>query len=200
MGMCGPIAMSLPSSEGGFTNELIHKTLYNGGRVFTYSVMGGIFGLLGHGISLAGLQRPLSVFLGIMVILGASLPALSEAGIQRFAPVRSFFGWLQSKLKQQFNNRGLSTMWTVGVLNGLLPCGFVYVGLASSLTTGSVLSGMSFMALFGAGTLPAMMVMSVAPKLISLEMRRRLNRYLPMLAMLLGAYLIYRGLLMGAPH
>ncbi len=87
-------------------------------------------------------------------------------------------------------------MLVIGVLNGLLPCGFVYVGLASSLTTGSVVGGMSYMALFGLGTFPAMMLMAMAPNLISLNARRRINRYLPLLALLLGGYLVYRGIMM----
>lgn len=201
VGMCGPIAMALPRSGDGLFADLIQKSVYNIGRILTYSLLGAIIGLAGHAISLAGLQRPLSILLGILVILGAFLPLASSAGIQRFDRVRQFFGWLQKKLKQQMSRRDTSTMLVVGLLNGLLPCGFVYVGLASSLTTESVLGGMSYMALFGLGTFPAMMLMALAPGIISLKMRQRINRFLPLLAVLLGSYLIYRGLVMGgAPH
>jgi sulfite exporter TauE/SafE len=87
-------------------------------------------------------------------------------------------------------------MLVIGVLNGLLPCGFVYVGLASSLTTGSVVGGMSYMDLFRLGTFPAMMLMAMAPNLVSLNAHRRINQYLPFMTLLLGGYLVYRGFLM----
>lgn len=197
VGMCGPIAMALPRSGNRLSTQLIQKSLYNFGRIMTYSLLGAVIGLAGHAISLAGLQRPLSVVLGVLIIAGAFLPMLSSAGIQRFEPVKHFFSWLQQRLKKQMKSRGNATMLMIGLLNGLLPCGFVYVGLASSLTTESVVGGMSYMALFGLGTFPAMMLMAMAPSLITLKMRRRINRILPFLAVLLGAYLIYRGLMMG---
>lgn len=191
--------MALPRSPNGWTADLFQKGIYNLGRVLTYSILGGIIGLAGHAISLAGLQRPLSIFLGILIILGAFLPMISSAGIQRFKPVKQFFGWLQQQLKTQMTKRGSRTMLIVGMLNGLLPCGFVYVGLASSLTTESVWGGISYMSLFGLGTFPAMMLMAMAPSFISLKLRRRINRFLPFLTAALGIYLIYRGLVMG-PH
>ena len=88
-------------------------------------------------------------------------------------------------------------MFTIGLLNGLLPCGFVYMGLAASLTTGSIPGAAIFMAFFGLGTFPAMMLMAMAPGLISLELRQRISRLIPLLAILLGVYLIYRGMMMG---
>ncbi|MFH5830920.1 sulfite exporter TauE/SafE family protein [Halalkalibaculum sp. DA384] len=197
VGMCGPIAMALPGSGAGMAAELTRKGIYNLGRILTYSLLGGVVGGAGQAVSLAGLQRPLSVFLGMLIIAGAFLPVISSAGIQRIKPVQRFFDWLRQKLKQQMSRRGNSTMLVTGILNGLLPCGFVYVGLASSLTTESVIGGMSYMALFGLGTFPAMMLMAMAPNLISLRLRRRINRVLPWLAVALGGYLVFRGLAMG---
>ncbi|MDR8393427.1 sulfite exporter TauE/SafE family protein [Aliifodinibius sp. S!AR15-10] len=196
VGMCGPLAMALPGSGNGVVPDLIQKSIYNLGRILTYSLLGAIIGLAGHAVSLAGLQRPLSVLLGMLIIAGAFLPMISSASKQRFEPLQHFFTWLKQKLKQQLNRKGKGMMLIIGVLNGLLPCGFVYVGLASSLTTGSIVGGMSYMALFGLGTFPAMMLMAMAPNLISLNARRRINRYLPFMALLLGCYLVYRGLMM----
>ena len=91
----------------------------------------------------------------------------------------------------------MGSLFIIGILNGLLPCGFVYVGLAGSLTTGSVVEGSIFMALFGLGTFPAMMAMSLAPGFISLETRQRINAAIPFLAVTFGLYLIYRGIAFG---
>ncbi len=196
VGMCGPIAMALPGTDNSISLQLFRKSLYNLGRIFTYSLLGGVIGLAGHAISFAGLQRPLSIILGLLIITGSFLPMLSSSGIQQLKVVQQFFSWLRQKIKQQMNRRGNSTMLVIGLLNGLLPCGFVYVGLAGSLTTESALGGMSYMALFGLGTFPAMMLMAMVPNLISLKMRQRINRFLPVLAILLGCYLIYRGFMM----
>ncbi|MDX1636389.1 MAG: sulfite exporter TauE/SafE family protein [Balneolaceae bacterium] len=200
IGMCGPIAMALPVSGEGIVLELFRKTVYNLGRVITYSLMGAVVGLVGHGISLAGLQRPLSILLGILLIAGASLPMLSASGIQQLKPVRALFRRLRSQLANQMNRRGTIALLLVGLLNGLLPCGFVYVGLAGSATVGTVPGGMAYMALFGLGTLPAMMLMSLAPNILGVQLRRSIARYLPWLAVLLGLYLVYRGLFMGVMH
>ena len=94
----------------------------------------------------------------------------------------------------------MSTLFTIGLLNGLLPCGFVYIGLAGSLTTGSTEEGMLYMILFGLGTFPAMLGMSVAPTFIGLSTRQRINQFMPVLAILLGLYLIYRGTIMAMIH
>lgn len=197
VGMCGPIAMALPGYGNGIHTNLIPKSIYNLGRVITYSLLGALIGVAGHAISLAGLQRPLSIVLGILIITGAFLPLGASSGIQRFKPVQQIFSWIRKQLKEQMNRNGYSTMLAIGLLNGLLPCGFVYVGLGSSLTTESILGGMSYMALFGLGTFPAMMLMALAPSLISLKLRQKINRFIPLLAILLGVYLIYRGLVMG---
>lgn len=91
----------------------------------------------------------------------------------------------------------MGALFVIDILNGLLPCGFVYVGLAGSLTTGSILEGASYMALIGFGTFPVMLVLSLAPHIVGLNMRQRITRFIPVFARAFGIFLVFRGIMVG---
>src|SRR5262245_61014556 len=112
-GMCGPLALALPGGKRGMF--IIGRVLYNLGRVVTYMAMGSVFGLLGHGFALAGLQRWLSLGLGVIILAG-----LFSA--RRFAsalPVTRAVQWLKATVSKHFQRRELTSLFTVGMLNGL---------------------------------------------------------------------------------
>lgn len=197
IGMCGPIALALPGSGGSTFKLITGRAFYNTGRIVTYALMGLIFGLIGQSIAVAGFQKGLSVVLGVIIIASVLLKSSYFRAIKSKLGAHTFYDHLKKQIGKLFKKRGLSTLFTIGILNGLLPCGFVYIGLAGSLTMGTVLGGTVYMILFGLGTFPAMMAMSLAPGLFSIEMRRRINKAVPVLAVIFGIYLIYRGLFMG---
>jgi len=197
IGMCGPIALALPGGNGSRFSLIVGRVLYNLGRIVTYGFLGAVFGLIAHSIALAGFQRAVSVLLGLSIIAAVIVQSNYLAGIKRILKIEAFFNWIKNSISTQFRKRGMSTLFIIGMLNGVLPCGFVYVGLAGSLTTGSVFEGMLFMVLFGAGTFPAMLAMSLAPGLISLPMRQRINQAIPFLTITFGIYLVWRGMWLG---
>lgn len=199
VGMCGPIALALPGSGDSLGSQFIQKFLYNSGRIFTYTLFGAVFGLAGYSISLVGLQSPLSIFLGILIILAVIIPKKYSSLLQRLPGIRVLFRLLQNGIQSLMKQKSNGSFFTIGVLNGFLPCGFVYAGLAASLTTGSVLNGMLFMALFGLGTFPVMMIMAMTPGFVSLKTRSRINRFVPYFAILLGLILIARGIFISDP-
>ena len=90
-------------------------------------------------------------------------------------------------------------MFLIGLLNGFLPCGLVYAALAGSLITGSIQGGFVYMTLFGLGTFPLMLVTSLLPGVIKHDTRQKLNRLIPIAAMVLGVLFILRGLSLGIP-
>ncbi len=200
VGMCGPIALALPGQNNSAVSFITGRILYNTGRVITYSLLGAVFGLIGQSFALMGLQQTISVVLGIIIVLSAISQSNYLPGWKDKVGLTPFFERLKTLISAQFKKRGHSTLFSIGILNGLLPCGFVYIGLAGSVTTGSVAEGSLFMALFGLGTVPAMLAMSLAPGFISIDMRKKINRFIPFLAASLGFYLIYRGTLMGLGH
>lgn len=198
IGMCGPIAMALPGKDDSILSLLTGRLAYNVGRVVTYSMMGALFGLMGHSIALAGFQQSLSVLVGIIVIASVVLQSNFLSSFKQRLGINYLYERLKKLISAQFKKRGITTLLTIGLLNGFLPCGLVYLGLAGSITTGSILQGSLFMILFGIGTMPAMFAMAVAPGLISLSWRRRINKTIPYIAVIFGAYLIYRGIAFGS--
>lgn len=194
VGMCGPIALALPGKQDTTLSLITGRILYNVGRIVTYSILGAIFGLIGRSFMLAGLQQFLSVSLGFLVIITVLLSSQYFEDLKQKTGFNRLFDYLKKAIRSQFQKRGMTTLFSIGLLNGLLPCGFVYLGLAGSLTTGSVLQGSLYMALFGLGTVPAMFTMAMAPSLISISVRQKINHIIPYLAIIFGIYLIYRGL------
>lgn len=197
IGMCGPIALALPGKSAPTGMLIFGRLLYNLGRVVTYSILGIIFGFIGQSIALAGFQQSVSIILGAAIVIGALSQFSFLASWKKKIGLGKLFNRLEKVMLSQFKKGGTNTLFTIGLLNGLLPCGFVYVGLAGSVTTGSIIEGSLFMALFGLGTLPAMMAMSLAPGFISLNWRQRINNIIPYLAAAFGIYLIYRGIVIG---
>ena len=199
IGMCGPIAVALPGSRELMRSYLTGRVLYNLGRTVTYTLMGAVLGLLGLGVWLAGYQQALSVF------TGAGIVAITLLTWNRsLIPTGGIFNGLASRferlMRPLMRSNSQTGMLLIGVVNGFLPCGLVYVALAAALSTGSIYGGMAYMALFGLGTAPVMFLMAVSPGLLSGKWHLRLQKAIPWLAILVGVLLILRGLSLGIPY
>jgi uncharacterized protein len=200
IGMCGPIAIALPITGKSKLDLILSRIFYNLGRVVTYSFMGALFGLFGSRLMLFGLQQNLSIILGILIIIFILMPKKFKMKINNL----KFVNRLLIILKSQFSilnsaNSNLS-LFIVGLFNGLLPCGFVYVGIAGATSTGNWLLGASYMALFGLGTFPIMFAASIMGKVVGSTIKRRLNKLVPIFAFLLALIFIIRGLNLGIPY
>ena len=199
-GMCGPIAIALPVGKSSWINRLLGVLTYNAGRGLTYMLMGGIIGLLGMGISMAGFQQWASIIAGSVMILFVIVPMIfsrtkTKGGI--FAKLTSF---LQRKLSPLFKNASYGSLFTIGLLNGILPCGLVYVALAGALNMHGVVSSMLFMGAFAVGTMPVMSALAVTGSFLSLKIRTLINKISPYIIILLGVLFILRGLSLGIPY
>lgn len=91
-------------------------------------------------------------------------------------------------------------MFPVGLLNGLLPCGLVYVAIAAALATMSSLNAMLLMFSFGIGTIPVMAGLMIFGHLISINIRQKINRSVPYFVGLMAVMLILRGMNLGIPY
>lgn len=198
IGMCGPLALGLPGSYAEDRLLFVGKRLlYNFGRVITYTMLGLFIGLLGMMIQLAGFQRWLSIGAGIFIILIVLVPRI-QRWAQRFESTPSrFFAKLQQPVLNLYRKGSWLSMLSIGLLNGLLPCGFVYMALMTAITAGSVATSMVFMMAFGLGTIPAMFLMSVLGKAVNLKWRRRIQRFVPVGMLIVGILLILRGFSLG---
>ncbi|WP_298360166.1 sulfite exporter TauE/SafE family protein [Runella sp.] len=194
VGMCGPIALALPVHQRSKFGKLAGILLYNIGRAFTYAFLGFLLGFVGNALNLAGLQRSLSIGTGV-IMLGAV--AYSSQWLDQLAPpsfLQKGVQTVKKKLGSLLHNRSFSALFMLGMLNGLLPCGLVYMALISSVATGSPVEGALFMALFGMGTLPAMSAVAFVKNLFSASLRNRARRLMPVFVAAVAVLLILRGL------
>jgi sulfite exporter TauE/SafE len=196
VGMCGPLALALPVPLGGRVSFVAGRLLYNLGRVVTYALLGLVFGLVGRTLLLAGLQRWLSIGLGLALIVGW----LTSRRLATSLPVAHVVDRLKSGMGGLLRQRSVASLAALGLLNGLLPCGLVYVALAGAVARGSQLDGILYMAVFGLGTLPMMLGISLSGRLFPLAFRLKLRRAIPVGICLLAGLLILRGMALGIPY
>lgn len=188
IGMCGPIALAVPR----------FPLSYNLGRVLTYSVLGLGMGLAGSVVRLTGLQQGLSIATGVIVIL-AAIYTLNKHRFATKVKMPDVSGFLSAKMRPLWQGKTRFHMLAIGMLNGILPCGFVYVGLAGALTVADPVKSTLYMTLFGLGTVPAMLAMTVAGMKFSAAFRSKLHKAMPWLAIILGILMVLRGMELGIP-
>ena len=195
-GMCGPLALALPAGGGGRPMLVAGRILYNTGRIITYAFMGALFGLLGQGFAIAGLQRWVSLVLGAVILIGLFVaPRFGRA----ITLTRAVSG-LKSALGKRLQRGALSSLFGIGLLNGWLPCGLVYVAVAGAATADKVLHGIEYMIAFGLGTLPMMLAISLAGQKLQFALRFKLQRLVPVSLAIVGALLVLRGLALDIPY
>lgn len=195
-GMCGPLALALPQAGNTTPAYVLGRIAYNLGRIATYCLLGVVVGLAGWTFLLAGIERWVSIALGVALLLG--LFASRKLAVWR--PVTALVDGLKSRMSGLLRRRSFASLAVLGLLNGLLPCGLVYVACAGAAATGGVLAGAQYMALFGAGTVPMMLAISLSGRLVPPSLRLNLRRAIPVCVFLLATLLILRGMSLGVPY
>ena len=199
IGMCGPLALSIPVQHKRRSERLLSAFLYNAGRVTTYAVAGLLFGFAGKAVAFTGVQNGLSLWMGILILVYVLIPKHYAGNTAVSKHLNGFFLLLRTRLGHLFNSKASSTLYVIGLLNGLLPCGMVYLALVSAAATGTPLKGALFMAIFGAATVPALFTIMLAGNWMGQGLRLRLRRAVPALLVFMSALLILRGLHLGVP-
>lgn len=199
VGMCGPLALSLPLNNDSFWSKFSGGLLYNAGRIVTYSLFGLVFGIIGKSVALFGFQQWLSVILGVLIIVFVILPK-RVAFLNNNNFVMKYFERLRSTLGKLFFNKNYSSLFSIGLLNGLLPCGLVYMAAAGAVATGNILNSIFFMAFFGLGTLPMMWSIAFFGNYIGVGLRQKIRKAYPYMMTLMACLLILRGMGLGIPY
>ena len=202
IGMCGPIVLALPTPTISNISFLVGRVLYNLGRVFTYGLFGLLFGLIGNKLQMFGLQQVVSIALGVIIILWVVIPASLKNKIRNVSGFNIFTVKLKNTFIPLFKKRSNLSMFLIGILNGFLPCGFVYMAIAGALAVSSAspLNGMLFMVFFGLGTVPAMLGTSLAGNLISFSIKKKFAKIVPVFAIILALIFVLRGMNLGIPY
>lgn len=196
IGMCGPIAMAIPG--GGSDSRTINLFLYNFGRIITYSIIGLLFGIIGKGIFIAGLQQTLSIVAGISILLYILINYIS--GKNKFEKLTFAHLFIKKSLSKLFSIKSRKSAFGIGLLNGFLPCGLVYVAIAGAVAMAGAMEGALYMALFGFGTVPVMAAINIAKNKISISFRTRMRKLIPYAIAVVALLFIVRGLNLGIPY
>ncbi|MDB5145493.1 MAG: hypothetical protein JWQ66_4206 [Mucilaginibacter sp.] len=193
VGMCGPLALSVSSFQSRWWLIVLDKVLYNFGRIITYSFLGLMVGIIGKQLWLYGLQQGVSILSGALII---------AAGFSRIFKIKIPGNNLLSPISRLLNYalQHKAGHLITGMLNGFLPCGFVYLALVGAINMISPLKAAAYMCWFGVGTFPLMLLAMVGAGFISPLLRRRINRAMPYLMVCLGLWFILRGLGLDIPY
>lgn len=199
IGMCGPIALTIPISTTSIFSKIVGAFIYNFGRVITYTFLGLIFGIIGKTFSLFGLQQALSIVVGVLILVWIFKLKLLQNVFSKINFIDTLLHTLRSKISKLFSTHSNTSLLYIGVLNGLLPCGLVYLAIAGAVTSANIFNSMFFMAAFGLGTLPLMLAVTILGSQIKFSFRNKLKAIYPYLMGLMACILILRGLGLGVP-
>lgn len=199
IGMCGPLALSLPIGHRTNNGRVLGGVLYNLGRVTTYAALGLIIGLAGQTLFTTRWQSILSIVLGALIFLYLLIPTKYKASSIVVAATNKPFIRLRSALGRLFQSPKYTSLFSIGILNGLLPCGMIYLALSSSLLAGTAAKGSLFMIFFGLGTFPAMLVAVFFGSYFNQQVRIQLRKAIPVFLFIMATLLVLRGLNLGIP-
>ena len=199
VGMCGPLAMALPVSRSGKAGAAFTFGLYHSGRIFTYVGIGVLLGITARGISISGMQQWVSIGLGLIVISVSLYGILFRKNLKAPGFIKSAQQRLTTLMVGLLNKPSGLSYFFLGICNGLLPCGMVYIAIAGALSLGDILQAALFMSFFGIGTLPALLSLSIFGLKFKAETRMIFKQVSPYLMMFVGIILLCRGLNLGIP-
>lgn len=200
LGMCGPLAMGVAHTGDGQWGGLLKRAFfYNLGRALTYAFLGLLVGSLAQQFLQSGWQQNISIGAGILLILFFLLALTPETILQRFSWYRKGLKRWQSRLGKAMHRWGQSSALILGLLNGLLPCGLVYIALAGALAFSAAWQSALFMFMFGMGTLPALFILMTGSGRAPIFRNRFFRKALPAVQLAMGIFLIYRGVAVELP-
>ncbi|WP_121666923.1 sulfite exporter TauE/SafE family protein [Mesonia aquimarina] len=200
VGMCGPIAFMLPLDRKSKLKKTFQLSLYHLGRLFTYSFIGLLFGLVGKSLYLFGIQQKISIIIGLIMILVIIIPHKTFSKYNFSKPVFKIITKVKSALGKELQKKTPDTFFTIGFLNGFLPCGLLYMAIFGSFAFESVAMSLLYMFLFGLGTIPLMTVVVFAGNTINGSWRQKIQKAIPIFVVLIGMLFILRGLGLGIPY
>lgn len=198
IGMCGPLALSLPVSHINNFSRISGGAIYNTGRILSYALLGLIFGSVGNLIIATQWQSSLSLALGIIILLYLLIPK-KYLHLSATNKLNKPFLLLRYQLGKLFQSKKQSSLFTIGILNGFLPCGMIYLALSSATITANPITGGMFMLFFGLGTFPVMFATVVVGNYLNQNVRLKIRKAVPVMLFFMAVLLILRGMELGIP-
>lgn len=200
IGMCGPIAFLLPLDRKNRSKRILQLISYHAGRLFTYGLLGFVFGLVGKSLNLFGTQQYLSILIGVSMILVTLLPSKILNRYHFSRPIYAMVSKVKNAMGVHLKKKNSSRFFTLGFLNGLLPCGLVYMAIFGAMAGGGASYGALYLALFGLGTIPLMTVAIYLGNFLKGKAKQNIVRAIPMFVVVIGLLFILRGMGLGIKY
>lgn len=197
LGMCGPIAMAIPVNRSSNLTILSGALQYNFGRIFSYLLIGVVGGTIGLSFASLRWMQWLTILAGLLMILIAWHKIL---GLGQVKFVGGITTWISRNIGKLMRSKSPLKLIGLGSLNGLLPCGMVFMGLSNAMIQSTPFEGGLAMLFFGLGTLPIMFSVVFFSSKISGSWRFKFTRFVPYLMTIIGLLVILRGLNLGIPY
>jgi sulfite exporter TauE/SafE len=195
--MCGPLMLSLPLQKNSYFKSAVQVLLYQLGRVLIYTLLGLFVGFVGNSFTVFVNQQTLSLIIGVILVV---FTALQLSGRYSKTLIAIQFKMINPISKLMGKLFGLP-FWGffAGLLNGLIPCGMVYLALATALNNATVQGGAIFMFLFGLGTTPLMLMISLGGIYLKKYIRFNTQKLIPYFMLFIGLLFMLRSLDLGIP-
>ncbi len=200
VGMCGPIAFMLPVDRTNNLKKFFQIFIYHFGRLLAYGSIGLVFGVLGKGLYVFGMQQKLSIGIGVLMILVVLIPYKTFNKYNFSKPIYKIISKIKTRLGQELKKKTPDTFLTIGFLNGFLPCGLVYMALFGAIAMGSASKGGLYMVLFGLGTIPLMTTAIYFSGFLKDPIRQKVQKLIPVFVGMVGILFILRGMGLGIPY
>ncbi len=200
VGMCGPIALMLPTKRDNRLVQIFQITLYNFGRILTYTTVGILFGFLGKSLYLSGYQQRISIIIGLVMIAYIIIPKKVFNAIQNIGILGKGLRTLKNNIGVAFKSASNFKFLTIGLLNGLLPCGMVYLALLGAISYSTPTHSGLYMFMYGIGTVPLMSSIIIVKDFFTTKIRNKIQKLIPIVIFILGILFVVRGLGLGISY
>jgi sulfite exporter TauE/SafE len=195
-GMCGPIMMVMPFRFYTGWKKAAGIALYHTGRITVYAGMGLTIHSF-RSLFNAGVQQYISVVLGAFLLL-AGICSFAGAGHSRMQ--LPWMNFVRRQTGRFIANLRPEALFVAGMLNGLLPCGLVYMALSLAVTADSGLHAAGLMYAFGAGTVPMLVALTLMGGKVRLLSAPNIRKFVPVAMLAFGALFLFRGMNLGIPY
>ncbi len=200
IGMCGPIAFLLPLDQRNKNKRIFQLISYHTGRLLTYGLLGFVFGLAGKSLNLFGIQQQLSIIIGVSMIVMILIPSKILNRYYFSKPMYTFVAKVKNAMGVYLKKKNSKTFFTLGFLNGLLPCGLVYMAVFGALASGGATYGALYLVLFGLGTIPLMTVAIYLGNFLKGKAKQNILKAIPVFVVIIGLLFILRGMGLGIKY
>lgn len=195
IGMCGPIIVVVHNNSSFF-----HRLMYHSGRIFIYGCLGIALGLIGKTFTIALSQQSISVFAGSIMLIFAFMPSAISGNSVFARYMGTLYYSIFNYAKPLWQSNSVYGQSIFGMVNGLLPCGFVYMALAGSLAMGSIIGSALWMIFFGIGTSVSLLLAGYITSILPVHIQKNIKKAMPIATITIAILFITRGLSLGIPY